>query len=182
MFESLISSLSLLALFLGAIAQSVSILILFGFLAQQDKFNLILVIIIGTLGSFVGHQMFFMIGRFLGERVINKKRVWKRKAVFMSEKIERYESLSIIILRFVQGLKILSSIFFGTTKINRFRFMALNLIASFLWVCIFVFVGFFFGLTAHKLIGEIGSIQNWVILGILGISVLYWLARRQVKR
>ena len=100
--------------------------------------------------------------------------------------MKKYESYAIIILRFVQGAKIVSSIFFGTTSIKKRKFTALNLIASLIWATVFALIGFFFGLASQAVFGKIETIQTWVIIILVIVGVIYWLvyvlSKKQKKK
>jgi len=179
--EVLVQIYGYYVLALGALIQSSVIMIIAGFMANQKNLSLPLVIIIGTCGSFICNQICFYIGRYGKNKVINKKSSWKKKSEVINKFVKKYESYAIIILRFVQGAKIVSSIFFGTTSIKKRKFTALNLIASLIWATVFALIGFFFGLAAQAIFGKIEIIQTWVIIILIIVWLLYLVKKRLGK-
>lgn len=180
-FETLIYSQGYYFVFLGSIFQSVTLVILAGYLAN-DYLNLVLVIIISALGSFLGNQVFFYIGRHGGKKIISKSKYLSKKSSLINKKIKRYEGAAIMIFKFVQGIKIISGIFFGTTRISHRKYTLLNLASSILWALVFVFIGYFFGIAAKELFGKVEDFQISLFVVLVVIGVVIGVSKHLLKK
>lgn len=180
-FENTIYMLGELAVFIGGWIQSIPILLIAGFLAGEGELPLVLTLILASLGSFLGGTANFLFGRYFGKKIINKYEYIKKRSDAINKKIRKYDALSIILFKFIQGVKIASGIFFGTTKISFAKYSILNLIGSLLWGVSIVLLGYFFGFLAQEMFGAFENIQNYFLI-LLVVLLISYVVVKKVKR
>ena len=78
--ESFIQSYGYGALFLGTLLEGETALILAGLTAHMGLMKLPLVILVALLGSFLGDQFFFFLGRRKGAALLERHPVWRHRA------------------------------------------------------------------------------------------------------
>ena len=138
------------------------------------------VFVAAVLGDFCNYE----IGKWLGPKVftredsifLNKGHLLKAHAFY-----EKYGGKTIILARFIPIIRTFAPFVAGIGKMTYLHFASYNLIGAFLWVCLFVFGGYFFA--------DLPVVQHqfhYVVLVIIILSVLpavyeFWTARRGQK-
>lgn len=123
------------------------------------------------IGSFVGDQVWFTLGRRYGQRAVRRFPGAKRRLDTALQSIERYGSLFILTFRFAYGVRNVASVACGMTRMSRLRFAALNFVAAGVWAGSFVAGGWFLA----AWLGPEGV--GWA-LGTIGLAVIGWIALR----
>src|SRR3982074_1514027 len=95
-FASMLQQYGYLALFVGAVLEGESVLVLAGFAAHQGYLHLPLVIFCAAAGGFLGDQIFFAIGRLFGQRLVRRYKALASKIDKVDDLISRYPSGLII--------------------------------------------------------------------------------------
>jgi membrane protein DedA with SNARE-associated domain len=120
-----------------------------GYLAQQGKMNIGLVILSGTLGSLVGAYANYFVARWLGRPLVIKygRYVWiteehfnKVEAFFLS-----HGEISTFIGRLLPVIRHLISIPAGIARMNHWRFSLYTTVGAAIWVSILSWIGYFIG-------------------------------------
>lgn len=175
---SLIEAHGYWVLALGCLLEGETVLVLAGFAAHSGYLNPFAVIAIAASAGFAGDQFFFWLGRHYGPAVLRR---WPSVAA-QQDRLERlmlrYQSGVVIGVRFAYGLRIAGPVLIGMSSIGRYRFALLNAAGAIVWACIIAGLGWVFGRAAQALMGEIRSVEGWLLLGIIGVAVLVWWVRR----
>lgn len=175
--EYYISTYGYLALFLGAVMEGESFVIVAGFLAHQGYLQLPWVIITAAIGAFIGDQFFFHLGRRGGVAFI-KKPIWQRRAAKVRKLLERYQTWIVIGIRFMYGLRIATPIIIGMAGYSALRFLVLNAIGAVLWSVIICTVGYLFGNLVTPYLENAKQYRWWIILGVLAFWAAIWAIHR----
>lgn len=120
------------------------------------------------LGSFLGDQLWFTLGRRLGARALARWPRAERRAACALSLVERHGALFILSFRFLYGVRNVASVACGMSPICRARFAALNFIAAGVWACAFVAAGWFIGAT----VAEHGFVVAGIVLVAAGALFL----------
>jgi membrane protein DedA with SNARE-associated domain len=144
-----------------------------GYLAYQGDLNLTLVIIVGIIGSIFGALINYFIGKKLGRKYILKH----QKLFFINKKhlinselfFKRYGGITTFIARLIPVVRQYISLPAGFSNMNLSRFILWTSLGVSIWVIFLAFLGFFIG---NSLSMEVISIYNWIILSVLGISII----------
>jgi len=131
-----------------------------GFLASQGKLSLPLILTTSVLGDLIGATIGYHVGYFLEETAVTSLIKKYGKFVFIKENdykkvtdwINKYGAPVVFVAKLTPGLKSISSIVSGLSKIKFSRFLLCVLFASVIYNFILIYLGFYLG-------------SNWAILG-----------------
>lgn len=147
-----------------------------GLAAQRGLLNIHVLFLCAALGSMFGDQLFFLIGRLFGRRIVHKypSLIPKLEKVFGI--LEKYSTSFILSYRFMYGVRNISALAIGMSKLSWRRFSILNTIASFVWSFVFCGGGYLFGDIMERLgFGDEESVNFEVrnlMVAALGLFVL----------
>ncbi|WCT74968.1 DedA family protein [Sphingomonas naphthae] len=165
--EQFLSHYGLAAVALGAAFEGETAVIAGGLLAHRGLWPLGGAMLAAFLGSFAADQMFFAVGRTC--RGMAWVQRLQRRAAFAKalDVFHRHPTGFILAFRFLYGLRIVSPVAIGTTRIPARRFLALNLIAAAIWAPLFTILGYSFGKGLERWFGG-----RHVPLWAVGVGVL----------
>jgi membrane protein DedA with SNARE-associated domain len=164
-----------LFLLAGTFLEGEAVLILAGFFAFQGTLNIFAVIAIAFIGSFLGDQFYFYLGRWKGLWLLGIFPVIAKKFRKALKLIEKYGAFVAFISRYTYGLRILLPIVLGMTNLSRVTFLCLNLISAFTWALIFALAGYLFGKSASLFIEDLDRYEPYIILALIGCIGFMWL-------
>jgi membrane protein DedA with SNARE-associated domain len=177
-------------LFVGTFLEGETILIFAGFLAYQGYFSIYGVILAAFVGSFLGDQAYFHLGRRKGPLLLKIFTSFAKKFRKALRLIEKYGSFVAFISRYTYGFRILLPIILGMTNLASRRFLLLNLASAFSWAMVFSLAGYLFGKGASVFIGDLQRYEPYLLLvlamltGCVWLShfVVHWWRRRHARR
>lgn len=129
-------------------------------------------------GSFAVDQACFYIGRHgrdFGWVVRLRRTKGYAKAL---KTFERHPIGFIFAFRFLYGLRTVSPLAIGTSKIRTRTFVPANLAAACLWAAIFTGIGYAFGEAFERWVGALKAYLPWVIAAGAAVIVLGFLIHR----
>jgi len=179
--ELLIEKFGYLALFIGTMLEGETFVVLAGFAAQRGYLQLPLVVLIAFLGTTLTDQTLFWVGRYYGKDFLARRIKWKNQIDRIHRFLQRYQNFAIIGFRFLYGMRIVTPLVIGTSKIKSRRFVLFNIISVFLWAGIFTSGGYIFGQALALLLGDIQRYQFKIMLGVIIIASGIWIFRRVKK-
>jgi membrane-associated protein len=149
-----------------------SLLFVAGTFAAAGSLNITLIIVLCLLAAILGNTSNYTIGKYFGERILNKK--FRGKPLVKPEQLskthgffEKYGSVTLIITRFIPIIRTISPFVAGVGKMSYTKFTLFNAIGAILWVPTMTLLGYFFGQTKF-----VQDHFEFVALGIIAISVL----------
>jgi undecaprenyl-diphosphatase len=120
-----------------------------GFLVQQGHLKLGAVIVFATLGTVVGGTMGYWVSHEVGRPLVLR---WGRYALITSSRlrraekfVERYGGVSILLIRFVPGIKPYGALLAGLNRMHWRTFLCYNAIGGGVWTTAMILVGYFLG-------------------------------------
>ena len=131
--------------FLFAALEGEIFVIFAGFAVQRGHLNMNELIIAAWLGSLTGDQICFWLGRHFGNHVFYyfpQKKAAIEKAV---GRLEKYAIVFIMSYRFMYGVRNVSGIAIGLSRLPWQKFAFWNVIAALVWAIFFSYFGYFFG-------------------------------------
>lgn len=171
-----------LAVFIGAILEGETILILAGFAAQQGYLSFPSVVAIALCGSALGDQAFFFLGRRYGEFLLKRFPQLDPHAQQVNRLLLRYQTGLIIGVRFMYGLRIAGPIAIGMSEVAAWRFILFNLLGAAIWAPLVTGAGYLFGQSLEWLFADIRRYEGVVLLLIIGVALVLGLLRRLRRR
>lgn len=130
------------------------------------------------IGSFLGDQCWFYLGRRYGVRVVKRIPGAEAKVAKAIDFVERFGAAFILSFRFAYGIRNVASVACGMTTMKYSYFAVLNFIAAGIWAASFVAAGWF-------LAAAFGPERvGWVLggIGLFVIAGLIYKARTSRKR
>lgn len=121
-----------------------SLLFLMGFLAAGGGLNVVVVIIILAGAAILGDSVNYKIGTYFGDRLVNREKpmVDKRHIEMTRLYYRRYGKSTIIIARFIPGIRSFAPFVAGIIKMDYPVFLIYNVTGGLLWVSSFVLFGY----------------------------------------
>jgi membrane protein DedA with SNARE-associated domain len=154
-----------------------------GFAAAQGLMSAPLLVVAAWLGSFVGDQCYFWIGRRFGLRVLARQPAWRSRVDTALGWLKKYDAGFILTFRFIYGVRNFSSFALGISGIDWRRFLVLNFIAAGLWATLFVGIGYVFGQTLERVLGEVARDFGLVMLaGFAVMLIAFHFAHRHRRK
>ena len=123
-----------------------------------------------ALAAFLGNQLNFQIGRWVGPRVFHWERSRWLNPRHLAEAhafYERHGGKTVILSRFLPIIRTYAPFVAGVGAMSRYRFMLFNALGALLWVGSLLLSGYFFG---H--VPFIKGNLTLIIVGIVVVSLL----------
>lgn len=181
LLQSLLAEYGLWIVLLGTFLEGETIVVLAGFAAHEQLLNPYAVAAMAFAGSFAGDQMwFFLARRYRTHSFITKNTDHPafRRALDL---LEKYPTLFILSFRFIYGIRNISPVAIGLSKITALRFLLLNAVSAAVWAATFTALGFVFANTAQRMLGEIKKFEHIAVIIVI-IMVLIYIVHRVVRR
>ena len=186
---STISSSGYIGIFLLMIAESALIPIpsevvmpFSGYLVSSGKFNVVYVIIAGSIGNLVGSLVAYYIGLRLGREFILKygKYVLLRKShlEITESYFKKYGDRSTFISRMLPAVRTYISLPAGVAKMNLKKFITYTLIGSIIWNSALTYIGIQLGQEWKNILHYSNYFDGIVVIGVIVAIVIFFRSRR----
>jgi len=161
------------------------VLPLAGFLAQQGRMNVVLVLFTATLGGLLGAYILYFIGHRLGEeRAIR----WLSKLPLVDREdfekasgwFHRHGRSAVLFGRLIPGVRSLISLPAGSARMPLGSFTFFTLLGSVVWNALLVGLGWLLGRQYH-LVDEYSAWLNYAVYAAVA-GVVLWLVVRRIRR
>jgi membrane protein DedA with SNARE-associated domain len=157
--------------------------ILAGIWSKALGLNPWLIALSAFVGSFTIDQIMFALGKYKGESMLHyfpsmSKNVDKAAGLF-----KKYDVALILGFRFIYGVRNVTAILLGVSKVNHAKFFMLNFIGASVWALIFTFGGVYLGKGFVKIAERAGyGILSAVLLALVIVGVVWFVrSRRSAK-
>lgn len=170
------------AMLAGGFLQGEIVLILGGFVAHRGYLELPFVILIGLAGCLTADLFYFSLGRLKGRDLLEKRSSWKPQVSRVQELLEVHDSLFIIGFRFLYGIRAISLIVLGTSKVETVKFLLLNTFSATIYTSLLGICGYVFGIAVAVLFRDFQRYETWVILAIALLVTAFWIFHEGYKK
>lgn len=174
---ALIPKYGYLAVGIGTFLEGETILILGGFAAHQGYLRLSWVLVSAFVGTVLGDQLYYYIGRTKGRDVLERRPKWRYKSEKVTELLRRHDALIIMGFRFLYGLRTVTPFVIGLSKIAPIRFLLFNILGASIWAIVFGSSGYILGHTFEKLLRDIENYELYIFAVCIVISLLFIIYR-----
>jgi membrane-associated protein len=161
-------------LFFGFFFPGDSLLLPLGILAFHGQFNLALIILIGSVASFLGNAVGYGFGRRFGPTLFNRKDslfLKKDNIAKAHDFYQKYGKAAIILARFTPVIRTFAPIIAGMAEMDYPTFMFFNALGGVLWVTSVTLIGYFLGSRFPFIANNITTLSIAVVV----ISILPYL-------
>jgi membrane protein DedA with SNARE-associated domain len=151
------------------------------------QFTLWAVIVVGTLGSMIGSQIAYEVGRSAGRTIVDRWGKWillTHKDLDSSERwFAKYGSATVLIGRVLPVVRSFISVPAGIAEMKRDRFVVLTAIGSAIWVALLSALGYAAGKNWHHVSKDFHYAQTPTIIVVVVLIILgFWHRIRSVRR
>jgi membrane protein DedA with SNARE-associated domain len=180
--SNLIAHYGLITVLAGSLLEGETVLLLAGYAAHQGYLDFAEVVAVAALGAMIGDQVWFVLGRRQGNRLI-ERRPWLgdrvRRALVL---IERHALAILIAMRFAWGLRIALPVAVGMSSVPWRRYVLLNLFSALLWAPLVAGVGYVFGALLARHVDGLHRVEHWGMLAVAMLALIVHLAARRQRR
>ncbi|MBC6117987.1 DedA family protein [Listeria innocua] len=163
-----------------------------GFMTTVSSLNVVMVIIVATLGSVVGAILLYKVASYFGkERLTNIVLKYGRVLRLKESDIERAESFflkygswAVFLCRMIPLIRSLISIPAGMTKMKMSRFLILTTAGSLLWNTVLIGLGALLGESWGEIVVFMDSFSTviYTIIAVLTLLGLGFFFRARFKK
>ena len=180
--ESAVAQFGYPAIFVGTFLEGETILVIGGFTAYQGYLNLYFVILAAFWGSLFGDQLYFLLGRYKGQAILNKHKNWEGRVARFRSLMDRYGTLIILGFRFLYGLRTVSPFAIGLCRIPIRKFVILNAISAAVWAVALGVAGYFFGRVMEAFLQNVKRYELAIMAGLIAVSIVLFVIKRLRNR
>lgn len=153
---------------------------------EQGKLNIMLVVLLGALGSVVGTLPLYYIGKVFG---LERSKAWADKygkwltvsgedLQKASDWFEKHGTKAVLFGRMVPGVRSLLSLPAGVSAMSLPQFLLYSFIGSGLWAGLLAGAGYFLGENYDRVEKYVGPASN-IILALLAVGFVWWVLKRK---
>jgi len=181
--DSLINSYGYWLVFAGTLVEGELVLLLAGAAAQRGSLDPGAVVVAAFAGAIAGDNLFFHLGRWLGQGILARRPGWRARAERVLALLGRYRDALILSFRFLYGLRMATPIALGTARVAPLRFALLDGVGAALWSVAITAAGYGLGSAAQRLLGSLRREElaffALIAVGWMGLRIASRLRRRK---
>lgn len=180
--ESLLAEYGYWLIFAATFIEGESVVLIAGVAAAAGHLSLPWVFIAAYIGSYLGDQLWFHVGRRYGKRLLERFPRFQSPANRVFRLLERYDTGFILTFRFVYGVRNVTPFALGMSNVSALRFAVLNCVAAGMWAITFSGAGYLFGHAVIAVVGDMKAYIGYVLLALVLVALGLWLFKVLRKR
>ena len=151
------------------------VLIIAGAFVDEGRLDLWQVIVVGTVGTVIGDNIGYAIGKYGSRRWIDRLTAkLGDKAVKADQFARKWGAMSIFLSRWlITPLSPWINITSGMTGYSWPKFLFWDLLGKLIWVVLYVMLGMLFSEHVQEIAGLAGDL-TWAIVGIAAAAIMGW--------
>ncbi|MDA3920366.1 MAG: DedA family protein [Salinisphaera sp.] len=138
-----------------------------------------------TLGTMLGDNFWFHVGRITGRPALTRRPGWQAKATRVEVLLEKYGPLVMIGFRFLYAMRSITPFVLGALGTSPWRFLFYDLIGTLIWSTTITIIAYFLADAIQRALGHIQNVEQALLVLVLVViaivSGLYYLRRRRRK-
>ncbi|MBI4206472.1 MAG: DedA family protein [Betaproteobacteria bacterium] len=175
----LIENYGYYAVFVGALLEGETVLVMAGFVAYRGYLELPWVMACAGVGGFLSDQLYFYLGRRHGGFIMRRLRAFEAQAARVNRLLVRYDILLIVLIRFMYGMRIAGPALIGMSAVAAWRFVLFNLMGAALWAALLTSIGFLFGRSLETVLADIHRYELLIVAAIAVAGGVFWIIMRR---
>ena len=180
--ETLLADYGYWLIFATTFIEGESVVLIAGVAAAAGHLQLPWVFAAAYIGSYLGDQLWFHVGRRYGKRLLERFPRFQGAANRVFRLLERYDTGFILTFRFVYGVRNVTPFALGMSNVSALRFAVLNCVAAGMWAITFSGAGYLFGHAVIAVVGDMKAYIGYVLLALVLIALGLWLFKVLRKR
>ncbi|MEO7104823.1 MAG: DedA family protein [Rhodoferax sp.] len=174
-----VQSYGYVAVAVGTFLEGESVLLIAGAAASRGHLALSLVVAIAALASFLGDQMYFLLGRRYGTALLARYPSLQPRAARVNGLLDRYHLPLILSIRFLYGLRIVGPMAIGMSNVSWPRYLLLNGLGALLWATLIACAGFGASHALIHMLKAVDADELWGLLVLLILGLMWWFLRHR---
>src|SRR5258706_9355193 len=162
-----------------------TIFLIAGYFASTGKFHLGLVMLIAATGAVIGDNIGFAIGHHYGRNVLLRIGrfffLTPKRFAHMEKFFERHGNKTILVARFITGLRVFAALLAGASKMPWRVFIVFNMAGAVLWSVVISTLGYLFGQSLPLLIKWVGRSGTILLISAIVVGIVVWRVRKHRK-
>jgi membrane protein DedA with SNARE-associated domain len=185
--NSLISHYGYAALVVGAVAEGETVTLLGGVAAHQGLLRFWLVVASVALGGMIGDQVFYLLGRHFGGRLLKRFSHHQKKIEKAQRLIQNRPYLFVIGTRFMYGFRVIGPVLIGASRLPPKIFLPLNILGALVWALLFTTLGYLGGEVIGPWLHQLDQhLKHWawliiVVAAVIAVRVWFWRKDRKAQ-
>lgn len=165
------------AVTLGCFLEGETVVVLAGLLAHKGYLRFDWVVAAACAGSVAGDQLWFLLGRYAGERWLGRLHRLQSMSERMSRWTAQHGTWFAFGFRFLYGIRTVAPAFLGLARYPIQRFVALNIAGAIVWSAVVAGLGWFLGATVERFLGRAAHVEE-ALLVAAATAIVVWVWRR----
>ena len=174
-----VQSYGYVAVAVGTFLEGESVLLIAGAAAARGHLAMPGVVAIATVASFLGDQLYFLVGRRYGAALLARYPSLQPRAARVNNLLERHHLPLILSIRFLYGLRIAGPMAIGMSSVSWPRFFLLNALGALLWATLIASAGYGAGHALVHLLKAVDADELWGLSVLLILGLVWWLVERR---
>ena len=158
----------------GALLEGEAVLLLAGGAAYHGYMNIYLVMLIAFLGALLHDHALFFIGRYYGQSFLDKYQKVEQKSRKVFNLFHKYHYFFIMSFRFIYGLRTITPLVIGTSKLSLRKYSLLTTISAFIWAVAVAYIGYAFAIALETVIENFEKYQKYLAIILVLVSLAIW--------
>ncbi len=153
--------------------------------AAHEYLRMPAVVVVAAFCGFLGDQFFFFLGRRCGQRLLARFPSIRARTTKVTALIERHDTLLILAVRFMYGLRTAGPVAIGMSAVHWWRFLLLNLAGAAIWSVTIASIGYGLALGFDSLAQAFGGFttpQAWLLGAATFTAFVGWYVARHGYR
>jgi membrane protein DedA with SNARE-associated domain len=167
-----------LAVFVGALLEGETVLILAGYSVSRGYLEFLPVVILAAAAGAIGDFTYFTLGRIYGPGMIRRYPSLRRVRARAILGVRRWGPFSAFVTRFVYGLRIVLPMTMGASKMRPATFVAFNVLGASAFAAFYVTLGFLFGEALAEMLGYLRPYERYIVVGVITAGAVFWAVRK----
>jgi membrane protein DedA with SNARE-associated domain len=164
--SELLEKYGYVAVLLGTFLEGETILLMAGFAVHQGYLSFTGVVACAFIGSLLGDQLAFFLGRRYGPRLVARFNRLRVPVEHASELLRRYGTPLLLGFRFIYGIRNVTPLAAGSAHVPVTRFLLLNVTGAALWSLGITAAGYTFGRGFELVIERARHFEELVLIVI----------------
>ncbi|MES1945499.1 hypothetical protein PC39_15329 [Salinisphaera sp. PC39] len=170
----LIETYGYLAVGVGCFFEGETAVILGAFAAVRDYLTMPGIVAAAFVGTVIGDNIWFWLGRRLGRPFLMRRRHWRRKSRRVELMARRHSTVTILSVRFLYGLRSVTPFVLGASRVHPLKFLLLESLSAAVWALLMGWLAWLVALAARSA-ATAENLEWYLVAAVLAVAAAIWI-------